>query len=141
MQHTTMRATHGLNEMILTSYPHCMLCRSPTGGERYLEVADTIDVDASNDCAPMPALHGVLAVAACACLLLVAFTICSLTGLVFLAAFGIWSGVCAADLRRHCGGRSGGGYLRHRVAAGLWSFVAALAGIVLAAHVPHMTAI
>jgi len=141
MQHITMRATHCLNEMFLTAYRHHMLCRSPTGGERSSEMADTNDADADDDFAPTPELHGGLALAACACLLLAAFTNCSLTGLVFLAAFGIWGGVCAADPRWHGGGRSGGGHLRPRVAAGLWSFVAALAGIVLATQVPHMTAI
>lgn len=75
-----------------------------------------------------------LALLACACLLLAAFTNCSLTGLVFLTAFGVWGGICAAhDPRRD--GDCGGAHLRHRVAAKFWSFVAALAGIALAAQV------
>ena len=82
-----------------------------------------------------PQQHG-LALLACACLLLAAFTNCSLTGLVFLAAFGVWGAVCAAhNSLRSSGGSDGGAPLHHRVAAGLWSFVAALAGIVLAAQV------
>lgn len=82
-----------------------------------------------------PQQHG-LALLACACLLLAAFTNCSLTGLVFLAAFGVWGAVCAAhNSLRSGGGGDSGDPLHHRVAAGLWSVVAALAGIVLTAQV------
>ena len=100
----------------------------------------TASADEEPDPAPqaiMPQQHG-LALLACACLLLAAFTNCSLTGLVFLAAFGAWGAVCAANnsLRNSSVG-NGGVPLHHRVAAGLWSFVAALAGIVLAAQVQH----
>lgn len=99
------------------------------------------DTDVQQDAGELPPplqqQHG-LALAACACLLLAAFTNCSLTGLVFLAAFGVWGGLCAADAPAWSGGNGGRGHLRHRVAAGLWSFVAALAGIVLAAQVMAM---
>lgn len=63
--------------------------------------------------------------------------LCSLTGAVFLAAFGVWGGVSAVDARRGDGGAELNirRNLRGRVAAGLWSFVAGLAGVVFVAQV------
>lgn len=65
---------------------------------------------------------------------------CSLTGAVFLAAFGVWGSILAVDARRGGNGSRTTTYeprgsLRGKVATSLWSFVAALACIVFISQV------
>lgn len=47
----------------------------------------------------------------------------------------MWGGLSAVDARRQAAALGGQANLRGRVAAGLWSFVAGLAGVVLVAQV------